>query len=128
MADKLLPVGNMDGVSEIPTTVGPQSLLLSNSSHFLHTSNSAPIPAPPVPNTILLAPSVISRPPKRYVRPRATTESEKRVRLEERKEANRTAAKQSRERQKVAMDEALRENERLTKENTQLLSRLSNLE
>jgi hypothetical protein len=96
------------------------------------SSNSAPIPPPPhIPSTTFSTPSpaaVISRPPKRYVRPRATTEAEKEQRLKERKVANRTAAKQSRDRQKQAMDQAQLENDHLKKENTDLRTRIATLE
>ena len=92
----------------------------------------APIPTPsiPTPSSIPLSPaaSIISRPTKRYVRPRAKTDQEKKSRLEERKLANRAAAKQSRERQKKAMEEAQRENEQLKQENQALLARLASLE
>jgi len=65
---------------------------------------------------------------KRYVRPRAKDEQEKHSRLEERKIANRTAAKASRERQKQAMELAQQENDRLKAENNALLERLATLE
>src|SRR5208282_4547376 len=125
--------GNLAGMTDIPTTISPPSLLMSTSSStYIPSPTSAPIPPPPLPSTTTSNPSsstsVISRPPKRHVRPRATTDKEKQERLEERKLANRTAAKQSRERQKQAMEEALRENERLKQENSKLLTRLTNLE
>lgn len=127
--------GNLAGMTDISATISPPSLLMSTASSpssYSRSPTSAPIPPPPLPSITTSNPSsstsVISRPPKRHVRPRATTEKEKEERLEERKLANRTAAKQSRERQKQAMEEALRENERLKEENSKLLLRLSNLE
>src|SRR5579859_4376563 len=78
-------------------------------------------------STIQTSPAT-TRPLKRYVRPRAKDEQEKHTRLEERKIANRTAAKASRERQKQAMQAAQQENDRLKAENNALLERLANLE
>jgi hypothetical protein len=72
--------------------------------------------------------TVISRPTKRHVRPRAATEAEKQTRAKERKEANREAAKHSRNRQKQAMEDAQHENDRLSQENKALHARLANLE
>jgi len=111
MTNEMISPSSDSGASEIPT----------------HPTLAAPIPPPPV---ISSAPpqTVISRPAKRYIRPRATTDEEKQQRLEERKISNRTAAKQSRERQKQAMEQALQENERLKEENSLLHSRLANLE
>lgn len=135
------PATALTALSDLPVTISPPSLLMATSA-----SSSAPPTAssstasvfasafegfisPPLSSrSSRVTPSVISRPTKRHVRPRATTEEEKQVRLEERKVANRTAAKISRERQRQAMDEALRENERLKLENADLLSRLANLE
>ena len=119
----------------MPSTVSPHSLLIppSSSTSTYMSSNSAPIPPPPhIPSTTFSTPSppaVISQPPhKRYVRPRATTEAEKEQRLKERKVANRTAAKQSRDRQKQAMEQAQLENDHLKKENTDLRTRIATLE
>ena len=124
-----MATGDLSEMSDIPTTISPPSLLLSPTSSYPSPStSSAPIPAPPIPSNTTSSSSVISRPPKRHVRPRATTDQEKQQRLEERKLANRTAAKQSRERQRQAMEQALRENERLREENSNLLKRLTNLE
>jgi hypothetical protein len=131
MADSMdiITAGNIDEMSNLPTTISPPSLLLPSASSFNSSPTSAPIPPPPLPSSTSTSPSsVISRPPKRHVRPRATTEKEKETRLKERKAANRAAAKLSRERQKRAMEEALRENERLKEENSNLLQRLTNLE
>jgi len=105
------------------TTISPTSLQVSSSSTTLIISAS--IPPTPLPSSI---PNPTGRPPKRILRPRASNEIEKATRLQERKLANRTAAKQSRERQKQAMQEAQRENDRLKQENEQLLARLANLE
>lgn len=125
----IITAGNIDEMSDLPTTVSPPSLLLSSASSFNLPPTSAPIPAPPIPSSTSTSPSsVISRPPKRHVRPRATTEKEKEIRLKERKAANRTAAKLSRQRQKQTMEDALRENEKLKEENSKLLQRLTNLE
>jgi hypothetical protein len=135
----------LTAMSDIPATISPPSLLMSstsppppttttikaaNATSFASPSAAPIIPPPPPLSTrsSIVTPSVISRPTKRHVRPRATTEEEKLVRLEERKLANRTAAKLSRERQKQVMDQALRENERLKQENADLLARLTNLE
>lgn len=124
--------GNLAGMANIPTTVTPSLLMSTSSSCCIPSPASAPIPPPPIPSTPTSIPSsstsVISRPLKRHVRPRATTDKEKEERLEERKLANRAAAKQSRNRQKQAMEEALKENERLKQENSNLLTRLTNLE
>jgi bZIP Maf transcription factor len=132
MAHNMNPDGNLNVMSDIPTTISPPSLLMSSSSTYVPSQSSDPIHSPPIPYTTTTpapAPSsVSSRPPKRHVRPRATTDEEKRVRLEQRKLANRTAAKQSRERQKQAIEKAREENERLKQENSQLVARLANLE
>jgi Basic region leucine zipper len=125
MANNMVPVGNGMEVTDIPKTISPPSLHISSSS-YLSTATSAPIPPPPIPS--ITTTTTLSPPPKRYVRPRATTTEEKQSRFEERKIANRTAAKQSRERQKQAIEDAQRENDRLKEENSQLLSRLANLE
>jgi len=129
----------LTATSDIPVTISPPSLLMSTSptpsttattpaaSSFFTSSSAISVPPLPLVST-RVTPSVISRPTKRPVRPRATTELEKQVRLEERKVANRAAAKLSRERQKVAMNEALQENERLKLENEDLLARLAKLE
>jgi regulator of replication initiation timing len=137
------PTTALTAMSDLPVTISPPSLLMATSTSSSATTTTrtnttlvfgSPLQAlisPPAPlssRSSSTTPSVISRPPKRHVRPRATTEVEKQVRLEERKLANRTAAKISRERQRHAMDEALRENERLKLENADLLSRLANLE
>src|SRR5947207_1244562 len=137
MAENLdIIAGNIGGMTDIPATVSPPALLMSTSSSsstYIPSPTSAPIPPPPLPTSTTTSTSsslssVISRLPKRLVRPRATTEEEKQARLEERKHANRAAAKQSRERQRQAMEEALKENERLKQENQQPLTRLTNLE
>ena len=136
--------GNILNVaSDMPSTVSPHSLLISSSSStspYMSTSpTSAPIPPPPIITTTTRtsrSPSVSSsrsvtissRPARRYVRPRATTEEEREQRLQERRVANRTAAKQSRDRQKQAMEQAQLENERLKSENADLRSRVATLE
>ena len=108
------------------TTPSTKPTTTADTSFF--TSPSA-VPVPPLPLvSTRVDPSVISRPTKRRVRPRATSDQEKQVRLEERKLANRAAAKLSRERQKQAMEQALQENERLKLENVDLLARLAKLE
>jgi len=118
----------------MPSTVSPHSLLIPTSTYMSSSPNSAPIPPPPrITSTFSPTPpvpptTVISRPSKRYVRPRATTESEKEQRLKERKVANRTAAKQSRDRQKQAMEQAQLENDHLKKENADLRTRIATLE
>lgn len=132
----------MDGTiinvaSDLPSTVSPHSLLIppsSSTAPYMSTSpNSAPIPAPPNISTsrsasVSPAKTVISRPAKRYVRPRATSDEEKEQRLKERKLANRTAAKLSRDKQKHAMEQARLENDRLKSENADLRSRIATLE
>lgn len=128
MANSMIPMDNLESMTDIPTTVSPPSLIISPSSYPIHIS-SAPIPSPPLPVTATATKSSAkARPLKRFVRPRATTEDEKQRRLQERKVANRTAAKHSRERQKIAMEGALQENERLKQENAELLARLARLE
>ena len=106
------------GVNDAPTTVTPTSLLMPLGFQ-LPSGQSTPVTA--------TTHSVISR-PKRHVRPRATTDEEKHTRSEERKIANRNAAKHSRDRQKQAMEEAQHENDRLKQENNDLHTRLNNLE
>jgi len=133
------PASALTATSDIPLTISPPSLLMSTSptpstttattSGTSFSTSSSAVSVPPLPLvSTRVTPSVISRPTKRRVRPRATSEQEKQVRLEERKVANRAAAKLSRERQKVAMNEALQENERLKLENEELLARLAKLE
>jgi hypothetical protein len=123
----MAPIRGKNGPPGIPTTVAPTSLLISPSA-YVPPATSAPIPPPPLPSTSTALPSIISPPAKRSIRSRATTEEEKQQRLEERKMANRTAAKLSRERQKQTMEEAQRENDRLKRENAQLHARLARLE
>ena len=121
----MVPFTKVHGVQ--PTTITPASLQFP--------SQAVQTPSPPIlpPSTSTMdidapIPSVQSRPNKRYVRPRATTDEEKHTRAEERRLANRNAAKNSRERQKQALEQAQIENDRLTQENNDLHLRLANLE
>ena len=133
MAQNMALDRNINVASDVPSTVSPHALLIPSSpSTYMSKPHSAPVPPVPVSSTVSptpsLPPSVISRPPKRYVRPRATTEEEKEQRLKERKLANRTAAKQSRNRQKQAMEQAQLENDFLRQDNADLRSRIASLE
>ena len=136
MSSGNLTPGGLTPADIHPTTISPSSLLISSSSLLPSSvpslSNTSPIPSLPLASSaaaVTSSPSsVISRPPKQHIRPRATTDKEKQDRLEDRKLANRTAAKLSRQRQKQAMEEALRENERLKQENAELVNRLTSLE
>ena len=121
----IVPGGN------IPGTICPPLLHSTHTPQQTISSNTNP----PLPTSTALSPVDISpaatpsRPlMKRYVRPRAKDEEEKHSRLQERKIANRTAAKASRERQKQAMELAQQENDRLKAENNALLDRLATLE
>jgi hypothetical protein len=69
-----------------------------------------------------------ARPPKRKIRPRATSEQERSERILERRQANRRSAKLSRERQANEIQSARAENARLKEEHRDLLSRLTKLE
>jgi hypothetical protein len=110
----------------IPGTICPPLL---HSTRIPHTVDHPPLSesTPALPTIPQLSPGP-TRPLKRYVRPRAKDDEEKHSRAEERKIANRTAAKISRERQKQAMHLAQQENDRLKAENNALLERLAGLE
>ncbi len=122
----------MDGVdtrwTEVSGTICPPLLLASNVPQTATAIAQPPQPGPSTSSTVSPASVGVSRPLKRYIRPRAKDEEEKQSRLQERKIANRSAAKASRERQKQALEAAQLENDRLKEINSSLLDRLASLE
>lgn len=128
MADNSLAGNDDSEANNLPdNTMAIDPAFINMPTQQLLSVKSAPIPSPPNPSNTS-SPTIISPPAKRFVRPRATTDQEKQSRAEERKLANRAAAKISRERQKQAMQQAQRENDLLKEENQSLLARLASLE
>ena len=122
----------MDGVdtrwTEVSGTICPPLLLASNVPQTATAIAQPPQPGLSTSSTVSPASVGVSRPLKRYIRPRAKDDEEKQSRLQERKIANRSAAKASRERQKQALEAAQLENDRLKEINSSLLDRLASLE
>lgn len=114
--------------TEVPGTICPPLLLASNVPQAVTAIGQPPLPGPSTSSTVSPASVGESRPLKRYIRPRAKDEEEKQSRLQERKIANRSAAKASRQRQKQALEAAQLENDRLKEINSSLLDRLASLE
>lgn len=117
------------GLTDVPGTICPPLLLTSNVQQTV-TANAQPAVQPGISTSSIVSPASlgVSRPLKRYVRPRAKDDEEKQSRLEERRIANRSAAKASRERQKQTLEAAQLENDRLKAINNSLLDRLASLE
>jgi len=122
----IVPGANVPGAN-VPGTICPPLL---HSTQTIASNTSPPLPTSTALPPVDISPAATTFRPlmKRYVRPRAKDEQEKHSRLQERKIANRTAAKASRERQKQAMELAQQENDRLKAENNALLERLATLE
>lgn len=109
--------------TDVPSTISPPLLYSTNIPQTVAALPFATTTQP----SVQTSPGTV-RSLKRYVRPRAKDEAEQHSRAEERKIANRTAAKASRERQKQAMEAAQQENDLLKAENNALLERLASLE